>query len=164
VSTEALRARRLRGALHLADRVGERGISGKSLTMAVEAQAPDRLARNLMDEFAEVTGLSGGKPARRYLWTDAFAVCNFLGLHRRSSEGRYLDLALRLVDQVHHVLGGIVRTTHAMAGSAAARKASVSSIPPEAGFGSASRSPNARRTSHSTHASNGIETVSTSII
>jgi hypothetical protein len=58
-----------------------------------------------MDAFAEVTGLSGGQPARRYLWTDAFAVCNFLGLHRQSGEGRYLDLALRLVDQVHHVLG-----------------------------------------------------------
>jgi hypothetical protein len=58
-----------------------------------------------MDEFAEVTGLSGSEPACRYLWTDAFAVCNFLGLHRQSGEGRYLDLALRLVDQVHHVLG-----------------------------------------------------------
>jgi hypothetical protein len=73
--------------------------------MTVEARGRDRLAQHLMDEFAEVTGLSGDKPARRYLWTDAFAVCNFLGLHRRSGEGRYLDLALRLVDQVHHVLG-----------------------------------------------------------
>jgi hypothetical protein len=73
--------------------------------MTVEAKARDRFARDLMDEFAEATGLSGGKPARRYLWTDAFAVCNFLGLHRQSGEGRYLDLALRLVDQVHHVLG-----------------------------------------------------------
>jgi hypothetical protein len=73
--------------------------------MTIEATARDRLARHLMDEFAEATGLSGGRPARRYLWTDAFAVCNFLGLHRRSGEGRHLDLALRLVDQVHHVLG-----------------------------------------------------------
>ena len=73
--------------------------------MTVEAKGRDRLAQHLMDEFAEVTGLSGDKPARRYLWTDGFAVCNFLGLHRRSGEGRYLDLALRLVDQVHHVLG-----------------------------------------------------------
>jgi hypothetical protein len=73
--------------------------------MTVEATARDRLARHLMDEFAEATGLSGGRPARRYLWTDAFAVCNFLGLHRQSGDGRYLDLALRLVDQVHHVLG-----------------------------------------------------------
>lgn len=73
--------------------------------MTVETIARDRFARHLMDEFAEVTGLSGGQPVRRYLWTDAFAVCNFLGLHHRSGEGRYLDLALRLVDQVHHVLG-----------------------------------------------------------
>jgi len=64
-----------------------------------------RLARRLMDEFAIDTGLEGGAPPRRYLWTDAFAVCNFLGLHRESGEGRDLDLALRLVDQVHHVLG-----------------------------------------------------------
>jgi hypothetical protein len=73
--------------------------------MTIETTARDRLARHLMDEFAEVTGLSGDKPPRRYLWTDAFAVCNFLGFHRQSGEGRYLDLALRLVDQVHHVLG-----------------------------------------------------------
>ena len=73
--------------------------------MTVEAKARDRFAQHLMDEFAEVTGLWGDKPARRYLWTDAFAVCNFLGLHRHSGEGRYLDLALRLVDHVHHVLG-----------------------------------------------------------
>jgi hypothetical protein len=58
-----------------------------------------------MDEFADATGLLGDKPVRRYLWTDAFAVCNFLGLYRHHGERRYLDLALRLVDQVHHVLG-----------------------------------------------------------
>ena len=63
------------------------------------------LARQLMDEFALATGLSGGAPPRRYLWTDAYAVCNFLGLHRETGEGRSLDLALRLVDEVHHVLG-----------------------------------------------------------
>ena len=73
--------------------------------MTVEAAAHDRLARQLMDEFAEATGLAGHRLARRYLWTDAFAVCNFLGLHRQTGEGRYLDLALRLVDQVHSVLG-----------------------------------------------------------
>lgn len=50
-----------------------------------------------MAEFAIRTGLEGGAPPRRYLWTDAFAVCNFLP--------RHLDLALRLVDQVHQTLG-----------------------------------------------------------
>lgn len=63
------------------------------------------LARLLMTDFAARTGLVGDATPRRYLWTDAFAVCNFLGLHRETGEGRYLDLALGLVDQVHHVLG-----------------------------------------------------------
>jgi hypothetical protein len=58
-----------------------------------------------MDEFAVSTGLSGPAAPRRYLWTDAFAVCNFLGMYRESGDSRDLDLALRLVDQVHHVLG-----------------------------------------------------------
>lgn len=61
-------------------------------------------ARALMTRFAERTGV-GGRPGRRYLWTDAFAVCNLLGLARATGEGRYTDLALRLVDDVHHVLG-----------------------------------------------------------
>lgn len=35
---------------------------------------------------------------RRYLWTDAFAVCNFLGLGQT-------EQALTLIDRVHHMLG-----------------------------------------------------------
>jgi hypothetical protein len=62
-------------------------------------------AVSLMTGFAERTGLTSDGPRQRYLWTDAFAVCNFLGLARLTSESRFLDLALRLVDQVHHVLG-----------------------------------------------------------
>lgn len=58
-----------------------------------------------MTGFAERTGLSSERPQQRYLWTDAFAVCNFLGLARATGEKRYTDLALQLVDQVHHVLG-----------------------------------------------------------
>lgn len=64
-----------------------------------------RLARELMDDFVVQTGLVGENPPKRYLWTDAFAVCNFLGLLRLTGEGRYRELALALVDQVHHVLG-----------------------------------------------------------
>ena len=57
------------------------------------------LAATLMLRFAERTGVSKSTaPARRYLWTDAFAVCNFIGLER-------IDLALALVDRVHHTLG-----------------------------------------------------------
>src|SRR5512134_1663563 len=59
----------------------------------------------LMTGFAERTGLGSERAQQRYLWTDAFAVCNFLGLARATGEKRYAQLALRLVDQVHHVLG-----------------------------------------------------------
>jgi hypothetical protein len=62
--------------------------------------------REIMLEFADSTGLSSsGRPPRRYLWTDAFAVCNFLELFRRTQDASYRDLALSLVDQVHHTLG-----------------------------------------------------------
>lgn len=62
-------------------------------------------ASAVMDAFAEATGISGQAPPRRYLWTDAFAVCNFLGLYRSMGDEHHLTLARRLVDQVHHVLG-----------------------------------------------------------
>jgi hypothetical protein len=42
---------------------------------------------------------------RRYLWTDAFAVCNFLGLYQATGGKEFKNLALQLVDQVHSVLG-----------------------------------------------------------
>ena len=59
----------------------------------------------LMMRFAERTGLLSGTAAKRYLWTDAFAVCNFVGLARATGDPRYQELALQLVDQVHHTLG-----------------------------------------------------------
>ncbi|MBI5445580.1 MAG: hypothetical protein HY900_30740, partial [Deltaproteobacteria bacterium] len=51
----------------------------------MDENAKPTLVQPLMTEFAERTGLtgSGGSPVR-YLWTDAFAVCNFLELHRRT--------------------------------------------------------------------------------
>jgi hypothetical protein len=62
-------------------------------------------ATALMATFAERTGLAGNLPQQRYLWTDAFAVCNFLGLARRTGDPGYTALALQLVDAVHHELG-----------------------------------------------------------
>ena len=62
-------------------------------------------AINLMNDYAIRTGLDSGRPLKRYLWTDAFAVCNYLGLARATGKPEYRDLALRLVDQVHHTLG-----------------------------------------------------------
>jgi rhamnogalacturonyl hydrolase YesR len=63
------------------------------------------LVKEFMIKFAYQTGLLPGKKPKRYLWTDAFAVCNFLGLYRQTGEEKYKELALRLVDQVHQVLG-----------------------------------------------------------
>jgi hypothetical protein len=62
-------------------------------------------AIDLMDAFAERTGITSARPQQRYLWTDSFAVCNFLALRQVAGDERYEWLALRLVDRVHHVLG-----------------------------------------------------------
>ena len=76
-----------------------------------------------MMEFADLTGLSpAGNVPRRYLWTDAFAVCNFLELYRQTGDAEYKDLALRLVDQVHTYSAGTVKTTSGPAGSAGSMK------------------------------------------
>jgi hypothetical protein len=63
------------------------------------------LAQTLMEEFADATGVSRTAPPRRYLLTDAFAVCNFLGLYRKTGARHFLGLARNLIDQVHHLLG-----------------------------------------------------------
>ncbi len=65
----------------------------------------EHLAQHLMDQFIEATGISGNLKPRRYLWTDAYAVCNLLGLAQRTGDDRYRSYAAILVDQVHHVLG-----------------------------------------------------------
>lgn len=62
-------------------------------------------AREIMLDFADATGISSaGTPPRRYLWTDAFAVCTFLALDGQAGT-RYKLLALRLINQVHGILG-----------------------------------------------------------
>lgn len=62
--------------------------------------------REIMAGFAEQTGLtSTANPPRRYLWTDAHAVCNFLSLFRATGEEQYRDLAEALIEQVHELLG-----------------------------------------------------------
>lgn len=68
---------------------------------------PDRRvseAAELMDAFAVRTGLTDQDVMRRYLWTDAFALCNFIALHRHTGDARYEALANKLVERVHHVL------------------------------------------------------------
>ncbi|MEM2316284.1 MAG: hypothetical protein QXP47_04605 [Candidatus Nezhaarchaeales archaeon] len=63
------------------------------------------VVEKLMLQYAYETGLSSNLKPKRYLWTDAFAVCNFLELWRKTSNATYLELAIKLIDQVHYVLG-----------------------------------------------------------
>jgi len=72
----------------------------------MEQDASNTLVRKIMLEFADLTGLSSAREVpQRYLWTDSFAVCNFLELYRQTSDEHYKQLALHLVDQVHNILG-----------------------------------------------------------
>ena len=60
----------------------------------------EQAAAELMMTFAERTKI--GQPgATRYLWTDAYAVCNFLGLAAATGEARYRELAATLIESVH---------------------------------------------------------------
>ena len=79
-------------------------------------------AATIMEDYAVSTGLSISlinskveslsqeeaqliKEPTRYLWTDAFAVCNYLNLYHDTSEPEQLQRALDLIDQVHRTLG-----------------------------------------------------------
>lgn len=76
--------------------------------LPIGRQPPDaakNLAAQLMMDFAERTGVVGDAEPQRYLWTDAFAVCNFLGLGDAHGGEPYYLLAHRLVESVHEELG-----------------------------------------------------------
>ncbi len=63
-------------------------------------------AQHSMEAFCASSGLTAEAASpRRYLWTDAFAVCNLLELYRQKGEEEYLHLARQLIRQVHLVLG-----------------------------------------------------------
>ena len=63
-------------------------------------------SQSLMNEFAVQTGLTDlNTPNKRYLWTDAFAVCNFLHLYHQTGNPHYKKMAFLLIDSVHSVLG-----------------------------------------------------------
>ncbi|WP_345972873.1 hypothetical protein [Sulfurimonas diazotrophicus] len=67
----------------------------------------------------------------RYLWTDAFAVCNFLSLFKRTDEKGYLEKARILIDTVHRELGafrGDDAREGALSGLAAADAASYPTV------------------------------------
>src|SRR3954464_2754588 len=69
-------------------RAGTRTDTGASCRTYIKWMA---FAEQLMSAFAA--------RGQRYLWTDAFAVCNYLDLGRK-------ELALALVNDVHRALGG----------------------------------------------------------
>ena len=109
------------------------------------------VAARLMAEFAMRTGLCpGAQEQRRYLWTDAFAVCNFLELFQRTSDQQYRRCAEKLIDQVHSVLGQYRNDD--------ARHRWISGLDDEANL-----SRNAMSTKRSTSVWSGIGTVSISI-
>jgi hypothetical protein len=69
------------------------------------AKSETEAALALMRAYAARTGLSTNRLERRYLWTDAFAVCNLGALGQRLDDSSHLGLALELIDRVHHTLG-----------------------------------------------------------
>lgn len=65
------------------------------------------IAVDLMEDFAARTGISneGGGMSRRYLWTDAFAVLNYLSLFKLTRQSIYKQFAVDTIKTVHHSLG-----------------------------------------------------------
>ena len=75
---------------HAARGIGEappKAESSSAAAVGVTREKVDR-ASALMTAFAERTGITSDRPQRRYLWTDAFAVCNFLGLARETGDAK----------------------------------------------------------------------------
>jgi len=64
---------------------------------------PAIAAVDIMEDFAERTGVTGVRPQQRYLWTDAYAVCNYLG--QADADPDALAAARALIEAVHGVLG-----------------------------------------------------------
>jgi len=103
---------------------------------------PAHTAAEIMQEFAERTGVTGLLPQQRYLWTDAFAVCNLIS--QAGQDPQALPAARALIEA---------------AGSPKPRRLR---IRPAAACASASRWPSAVPAKATTRGSNGSATGSTS--
>ena len=56
---------------------------GERVTKMDRNETVDAFVKEIMQDYARLTGLaSNDAHPRRYLWTDAFAVCNYLELFR----------------------------------------------------------------------------------
>ena len=74
--------------------------------MVKKIEKPVEIVEKIMQDFASSTGLDPTIDSpQRYLWTDSFAVCNYLELFHLTDQKKYLNLALNLVNQVHSILG-----------------------------------------------------------
>jgi hypothetical protein len=72
----------------------------------MEPDQATAIAAQLMSAFASRTGLHPtSKNLQRYLWTDAFAVCNFFELFKRTGDRLYRHCGTDLIYQVHQILG-----------------------------------------------------------
>ena len=119
-------------------------------------------AIEIMLSFAERTGVTSGRTPRRYLWTDAFAVCNLLGLYRETGEDGFLKFALELVHQVHDVLGRH-RNDDARSGWISGLPDSQAELHPTiGGLRIGKKLPNAELINHRIRDWSGIRTASTS--
>jgi hypothetical protein len=84
-----------------------RSFLNTSTLLMMSSSASRKNVEDIMQRFASRTGLDqGGDPyKRRYLWTDSFAVANYLQLARSTGNDNYHEMALHLVDAVHNSLG-----------------------------------------------------------
>lgn len=69
----------LHATAHVSDAARVLQASGRASMAAPSASVQQ--CRQIMGRFATATGLEGEAPQRRYLWTDALAVCVLLELH-----------------------------------------------------------------------------------
>ena len=118
-------------------------------------------AIELMMGFAERTGLTAGRPHQRYLWTDAFAVCNFLWLAHVTGEPRFPELASSWSIRCTTSSAGIASTTPHRLDQRAHRRAR-RSPPDRGGLRIGKPLPERRPDEPSTTGSSGSATASTS--
>ena len=63
------------------------------------------LSNEIMEDFANNTGLSNKEVVEtRYLWTDSFAIFNYIELYKLTNSRQYLDLVNILISHVHNSL------------------------------------------------------------
>ncbi|GAQ80141.1 hypothetical protein KFL_000470150 [Klebsormidium nitens] len=87
------------------------GANSSSGRHSVDAHTLEKFRQVMDDVYGPADDVSkwAPKPYKegkgRYLWTDAFGVCNFLTLFFETGENKYLQQATILVKTVHDTLG-----------------------------------------------------------